>query len=68
MYVVFKVDRRRSFLDYRDTYWTGETSPSGEPAETVSPLKAAKFLYPRAAYKSAGEQGRLDYWRVGVRP
>ncbi len=68
MYVVFKVERRRSFLDYRDVYWTGETSPSGEPATTVSASKAVKFLFPRAAYKSAGEQGRLSYWQVGVRP
>ena len=68
MYVVFKVTRRRAFLDRRDVYWTGETVTSGDPAETVSLSKAAKFLYPRAAYRAAGDQGRLSYWQVGVRP
>ena len=67
MYVVFKVEKRRSFLDCREVYWTGEARPSGEPSETVSLSGAIKFLSARTGYKAAGEQGRLDYWRVGPR-
>lgn len=68
MYVVFKLERNGRFLERRNVYWTGDTVVSGEPAETVIPEKAVKFPCSRAAYRAAGEQGCLDYWRVGVRP
>ena len=68
MYVVFKVERRRKFLDRREIYWAGDMSPSGKPSETVSLSKATKFLYPRAAYRAAGDHGRLGCWQVGARP
>ncbi len=67
MYVVFKVEKRRSFLDCREVYWTGGMTPSGEPSETINLLGALKFLSPRAAYQTAGEQGRLNRWMVGDR-
>ena len=67
MYVVFKVEKRRSFLDCREVYWTGEARPSGEPSETISLKGALKFLTSRAAYQTAGEQGRMRQWRVGDR-
>ncbi len=73
MYVVFKVEKRRSFLDCREVFWAadehgrGKVTPSGEPSETISLKGALKFLTSRAAYQTAGEQGRMRQWRVGDR-